>query len=265
MNREEKLALLSGLSEEDFTKKFPIPLFQTMGYTLVDYSHGPLEIGKDLILLDEDRMHHRRYIAIQVKKGNIDTQKSKDIAFDICTAFGSTFKDLSDNTEKHFSEFIVINSGEINKFARQQIFAFMQRDDLKRVVRFMDDPELITLIYEYRMDLLWDEYDYFKHYFEVLADKFRKIEDAFTLGMKESPELEKLWVPVNLSETVTEEMTLPDVEEERVLAPRRERQIRRKMKIEEALRTHRKFVITGRPGSGKSTTLTLLQILLVLS
>jgi hypothetical protein len=78
----------------------------------------------------------------------------------------------------NFREFIVINSGEINEFARQQIFAFMQRDDLKRVVRFMDGPELITLICEYRMDLLWDEYDYFKHYFEVLSEKFRKIEDA---------------------------------------------------------------------------------------
>ena len=108
--------------------KFLIPLFRTMGYSLVDYSHGPLEAGKDLILLDEDRMHHWRY----------------------------------------------------------------------------------------RMDLLWDEYDYFKHYFEVLAEKFRKIEDALTLEMREQPKLEKLWVPVNLSESVTEEVTLPDTGEERV-------------------------------------------------
>lgn len=53
----------------------------------------------------------------------------------------------------------------------------------------------------------------------------------------------------------TEEVTLPDTGEERVLALRRERQIKGKLKVEEALRTHRKFVITGKPGSGKSTTL----------
>ena len=73
-----------------------------MDYTFIDYSHGRLEKGKDLVLMEEDKFHHRQYIAIQVKRGNITTGKAKDIAFDVCTAFGSTFKDLSDNKEKHF-------------------------------------------------------------------------------------------------------------------------------------------------------------------
>ena len=54
MNREEKLALLSGLSEKDLTRKFLIPLFEAMHYTFIDYSHGKLEKGKDLILMEED-------------------------------------------------------------------------------------------------------------------------------------------------------------------------------------------------------------------
>lgn len=189
------------------------------------------------------------------KKGDIDTKTAQGIAFDICTAFGSSFKDLSDNTEKHFTEFIVVASGEINEFARENIFAFMQRDDLKRLVKFKDGSKLVNLICEYRMDLLWDEYDYFKKYFDALTKKFRKIEDAFALGMKEPPELEKLWVPLNLSETVTERLPFPEVERERMPDMRTERQIKRKLKIEDAIRMNRKCVITGRPGSGKSTIL----------
>jgi hypothetical protein len=257
MNREEKLALLSGLSEKDLTRKFLIPLFEAMDYTLIDYSHGRLEKGKDLILMEEDRFHHRKYIAIQVKKGDIKTKQAKDITFDVRTALGSTFKDLSDNKEKEFSEFIAVASGEIKEDAREQIFAFMQHDDLKRIVKFISGPELIGLICEYCKDLLWDEYDYFNKYFETLTERFKKIEDAFALGMKEPPELKELWVPVHLSESITEKVIPHGISEKRepqMLIPP-EKHIKRKLKIQEAVKTYRKFVITGRPGSGKTTIL----------
>jgi hypothetical protein len=54
-----KAALLSGLLEKDLTKKFLIPLFKATGYTFIDYSHGRLEKGKDLVIMEEDKFHHR--------------------------------------------------------------------------------------------------------------------------------------------------------------------------------------------------------------
>ena len=260
MNREEKLALLSGLLEKDLTKKFLIPLFEAMGYVLASYSHGRLEMGKDLVLMEEDRFHDRKYYAVQVKRGDINAKIAKEIAFDIRTAFGSDFEDLSDNNKKQFNEFIVVTSGKINEDSRKQIFAFLNSDDLKRIVKFVDGRKLLDLITDHCQDLLWDEFDYLKQYFETLTKRFRKIEDAFTLGMKESPKLEKLWVPIKLSVTTTKRLPILDeipTEEKTPTThiPTEGQKTRKTLKIEESIRYYKKFVIIGKPGSGKTTIL----------
>ncbi len=70
MTKKEKLKILQKLSEQDLTKDFLIPLFESegIGFRSVRYTHKALEFGKDVVYYEKDACGDRIYTAVQVKK-----------------------------------------------------------------------------------------------------------------------------------------------------------------------------------------------------
>lgn len=68
MNKKEKLIMMQKLSEEELTKDFLIPLYESegMGFKSVRYTHRKLEFGKDVVYYEEDKYGDRIYTGVQV-------------------------------------------------------------------------------------------------------------------------------------------------------------------------------------------------------
>lgn len=63
-----KRTLLESLSEKDFTKTVICPLLSALGFTRVEYSHGPNEQGADVLAIRPHVLGDLELTAIQVKK-----------------------------------------------------------------------------------------------------------------------------------------------------------------------------------------------------
>lgn len=58
-------------NEAEFRIAWVAPFLSKMGYILPKHVHGPNEQGKDFYFAEHDRFGHLRFLAAQVKVGNI--------------------------------------------------------------------------------------------------------------------------------------------------------------------------------------------------
>jgi hypothetical protein len=100
MTKEEKLAYIQKFSEKELTKKILIPLFERMGFRNVEYNHGILEFGKDIIYYEDNKFGRRIYCGVQVKRDEINTGLVNDLFNQVSAAFGEPFVDLSCNKKR---------------------------------------------------------------------------------------------------------------------------------------------------------------------
>src|SRR5215467_10791019 len=54
MSQTPSLTFLQGLTEDEFSELVLIPLLSAMGYAEIRYTHGPRELGKDIVFVRHD-------------------------------------------------------------------------------------------------------------------------------------------------------------------------------------------------------------------
>ncbi|KYK35213.1 MAG: HEAT repeat domain-containing protein [Theionarchaea archaeon] len=255
MDREEKLEMLQKLDEKTLTKRFLIPLFsEGMECKNVQYTHGVLEFGKDIIYYTEDEFGNRKYTGIQVKTKKITARSNSTIFRQINEAFGGPFTDLSDGKEKDLDRFVLITSHEFTEGAKMSLSRSLKTANLQKVVTCIDGNQLVDLLDKHFPSAFWEEYDYFSKYFNAITREFETIKDVSAIRQKEPVLLEEIYVSLGLSEReapTEEEMTEKKewiIEEEK----HKKEQI---YDADDAVKEFDRLVIVGAPGSGKTTLL----------
>jgi HEAT repeat protein len=277
MDRAEKLEMLQKLSEKDLATKILIPLYESMRFSNVRYTHRKLEFGKDIIYYKDDEYGNRIYTGVQVKKTQIKTGDVADIFRQISEAFGEPFTDLSNGKKHDLDQFIVLTSHEILEEAKDSLWASLRGTRLDKLVKAIEGHQLVTLLEQHLPSAFWEEYDYFAKYFSAMKADFETIKDITAIGQQEPVPLENIYVSLKLSEKIETSEVVDDsveftiklkepgisIEKERALAEekRETRKVDRYVERERILDADRavteydKLVIVGAPGSGKTTLL----------
>ena len=137
------------LSEDGFRRHVLIPLLQAMGYRQVEHTHGPNELGKDVVLWHETRLGSRENVAIVAKRGSINAKASGDvktIGEQIRQSFNAPFLDKLDGTEQHVHKVVVAASGKIRQEAKKAIRSVIDHGLHDRHVVFWDNYEIASFL-----------------------------------------------------------------------------------------------------------------------
>lgn len=157
MDRRAKMEMLQKLSEEELTKTFLIPLYDSegMGCKNVQYTHGILEFGKDIVYYREDEYGNRIYTGVQVKKTKITAKSIGKIVSQTLEAFGEPFTNRSDGEKKNLDRFVLLTSNEFTGKAKDSFWAelkgtaALRGDKLDTLVNCVDGNDLLTLLNEH--------------------------------------------------------------------------------------------------------------------
>jgi len=268
MHKKERLKMLRELSEEDLTKRFLIPLYESkgMGYKNVRYTHKKgLEYGRDMVCWKDDEYDNRIYTGVQVKKIRITAGEVDRIAHQIREAFGEPFTD-SDGKKQTVDKVVLLTSNEFSEEAKDSLWADLRDNKWDKLVTFVGGNQLVSLLEKHLPSALWDEYDYFNKYFNAMKFDFETIKDISAIGQKEPISLENIYVSLRLSEKIREREIPIEKEqrifEEELMRGEAEGQVEREKVIdaEKAIKDYNRLVIVGVPGSGKSTLLKYLAL-----
>lgn len=127
--------------ELEWTKSVVVPLLRRIGFRRVEFTHGVLEAGRDLVFSDYDRFGLVRYYAAQVKDGDLrarsETQDIRTIIEQARQAYETPYQDISTGTQHKISGVYLIINGTITGTAKQLLypktgswFAIIDRDQL---------------------------------------------------------------------------------------------------------------------------------------
>ena len=65
---DQVLSKLQALNEKELTKRIVLPLMEAYDFDYVDYRHGPIERGADIVCVRKDELEELDVLAIQVKR-----------------------------------------------------------------------------------------------------------------------------------------------------------------------------------------------------
>ncbi|ADB19387.1 hypothetical protein Psta_4746 [Pirellula staleyi DSM 6068] len=131
-------------NEDEFRKLWIAPFLSKMGFILPKNTHGPDEQGKDFIFADYDRFGHLRFLAAQVKLGDITTTRNavEPLLSQIKRCLTVTIKYHKEAENKKVSAVYVMASGRITSNAREHIADALRQEQYGENVYFLDGDQL---------------------------------------------------------------------------------------------------------------------------
>jgi hypothetical protein len=149
---------LQKLKEDRLRKEVLIPLFRAMGFRDVTELHGTLELGKDIVMWQQDLLRGRVNFAVVVKSIRISAgHVSADICRQVREALGSTFTDPVSLEERRAHRVIVVTSKDVTTSARKSIQSELNALIMEGRVDLLDGEQLIERIRQHLpRTLLWD-------------------------------------------------------------------------------------------------------------
>ena len=114
------------MGEVEWTKEVLIPLLRRVGFRRVEFTHGILEAGRDVVFADYDKFGLQRYYAAQVKCGNLqarsETQEIRTIIDQVTNAYETPYRDVATGTEHCISDVYLIVNGKVTESAKQLLY-----------------------------------------------------------------------------------------------------------------------------------------------
>lgn len=273
MDKNQKLEMLQSLEEETLTERFLIPLFsEGMNCRDVQRTHGVFESGIDIIYDKEDEFGNLLCTGVQAKAGKITNRDVDTICRQVTEALGKPFTDPRDGNEKILNKMVLVMSHEFKGKAKESFWNSLKgaNPHIQRVVACIDGYNLVDLFDKYLPSAFWEEYDHFNKYYNAMKKEFEKIKDISAIGQKESVELEKIYVSLQLTEKHKPRIEMIERREKELEKPEytleelpeRERMEETSIEIgaDDAVEKFRKLIVVGAPGSGKTTLLKHLAI-----
>ena len=147
---DEKRKRLGELDERKFREDVVRTLFLSLGYRNPRENHGPDELGKDIIFIEEDKLKQQRMIAVQTKKGKINmavnpASNAANLVCQLQTAADTPVHVPGEKAKRKPDEVILCASGTINKHAQD----YIDRELQGHSIRFLDIEDMIPLIDEH--------------------------------------------------------------------------------------------------------------------
>lgn len=167
--REKLSAFLDSASEDEFTERVLVPLFQRLGFYRVSasgHTEKMLEFGKDLWMKYQLPTSHWPYFCVQVKRDKIDSARAsggKNIATILSQArmaIDNPIFDPEANRKVLLDHIYIISANEITRAARSWIIENLDAGQSRHII-FMDRKELLDQSARILLDLqLEDEKKY---------------------------------------------------------------------------------------------------------
>lgn len=141
------LVKLQALKEPDLRRKVLLPLFRAMSFHDVTELHGSSELGKDIVMWQEDSIRGRTNFAVVVKAKKIaGGPTSLAVCKQVRECFGSTYPDPITLEERTVDRVIVVTSGLITPPASKSIGAEIKASRLEGKVDLLDGTALFEKI-----------------------------------------------------------------------------------------------------------------------
>jgi len=162
--REKLEEFLEGASEDEFTERVLVPLFQRLGFHRVSaagHKEKTLEFGKDLWMKYQLPTGHWIYFCAQVKRDKIDSAGSSggDNVSTVLTqarmAIDHPIFDPDTNREMLLDHIFIISAGEITRAAKTWIAGKLDKEQRRHFI-FMDRSELLDHSARILLDLRID-------------------------------------------------------------------------------------------------------------
>jgi len=259
----QKKSYLKEMSEDDFRDKVVRPLFIMKGMRRGKDVCGVDEDGKDCYLYTEDSVRKNILYAIQTKKGDVKMSRVNqdnllNILTQIRTALQTPIKDAKNHISVYPDCVLLVASGEINKKAQEHIVDEIK--DPRIQFRDSDDliPEIDAFMPEFWLGIDAKRLPYLRAFREYLINQSDTI-DMTQIGVASSvasPITDDTFVSLSLyrySKKVVSSTEGPqdaiDVEE---------------FSIPQLLqKPYRLALISGEAGSGKTTSLRRLAMMII--
>jgi hypothetical protein len=159
--RERLRAFLDSASEDEFTERVLVPLFQRLGFYRVSAAGNTektLEFGKDLWMKYQLPTSHWLYFCVQVKRDKIDSTGSSGgknvgtILNQARMAIDHPIFDPEANRKVLIDHIYIISANEITRAARTWIIENLDAGQRRHII-FMDRKELLDQAARILLDL----------------------------------------------------------------------------------------------------------------
>lgn len=165
-------------TEVDFMKEILMPLFDRMGFKKVVFNHGSGELGKDFILVEENKLGNEEIICVVVKNGNINNsgpekKKLAEVKNQIEQSLTVPLKepgyaDLLPN------KVYVVCSGTISQNVKDEITSSRAGLLTNNNIRFLSQDDLVPLIEKFYPQLFVQKMPFVASYLESLKNSLKK-------------------------------------------------------------------------------------------
>lgn len=150
VQRGKVSAFLGSASEDDFTERLLVPLFQRLGFhrvTPAGHREKILEYGKDLWMKFQLPTGHWLYFCAQIKREKIDaggtsSGNAANVLTQVRMAIDHPIFDPDANRKVLLDHVFVIAAGEITRAARAWIAEHLDATQRRHII-FMDRDELL--------------------------------------------------------------------------------------------------------------------------
>jgi hypothetical protein len=147
-------------SEDDFTERLLLPLFNSLGFqrvTITGHRDKSLEFGKDLWMKYRLPTGHMLYFGAQIKKGKIGSGEAAPenigrILSQINMIMQYPIFDTQTNSKHLIDHVFLVASGEITKPARQYLSESLDRES-RRNILLLDHKDITDLCINYSLPL----------------------------------------------------------------------------------------------------------------
>lgn len=141
---------IESFNEDELSQNVLVPLLERMGFQDVFYHHGgPLEQGKDIVMVRNDEIYGTRNFAVVVKAKPItgNATIAGEIHTQIKQCFGKPFIDTRTNENRKIHFCYVICSKVIKKEGSYSLSTLLENDPhIKANTRIIDGDELVRLV-----------------------------------------------------------------------------------------------------------------------
>ena len=110
--------------EVGWTKDVLIPHLRRLGFTRVDFVHGTLEAGRDVVFADHDRFGLLKYYGAQVKDGDLGDRagsRMSEVIDQLKNAWNTAYEDPSTGTRHRLAGVYLIVNGKVTEAARKTL------------------------------------------------------------------------------------------------------------------------------------------------
>ena len=189
---------ISKLNEKEFTQKVVLPLIEAVHPGEIEYTHSPIEGGRDIVSYSWDKIDRQNIICVQVKTKISYGAAAFGQLRDVAIVAKETGVILSSGTKAFPHEVWIVTSSSFTDKDRRQVED--QIIDLERKnIKIVALDELVKLILRYTPDVatLFSKYDDLN--ITKLVNELSIHHESRAFGLSHDKSLFDFYVPINLA------------------------------------------------------------------